>query len=51
MRLNGSALALGADDAPPALTAVVTDAGLVTFAPATISFLAVPAAANDACRE
>ncbi len=50
VRLNGSALALGADDELPALTAVATDAGPVTFAPATISFLAVPAAANHACR-
>jgi hypothetical protein len=51
VRLNGRALALGADDELPALTAAAVDAGLVTFAPATITFLAVPAAGNEACRE
>jgi hypothetical protein len=51
VRLNGSALTLGADDELPVLAGVATDAGLVGFAPATMTFLAVPAAANDACRE
>jgi len=50
VRLNGSALALGADDALPALDAVATDAGPLAFAPASITFLVVPAAGNSVCR-
>ncbi len=51
VRLNGATLALtGADDLPR-LSGVATAAGVVTFAPATISFLAVPTAANAACRQ
>jgi heparanase len=50
VRLNGRALRLGDDDRLPALAGVPATADRVTFAPATISFLAVPAAANQACR-
>jgi hypothetical protein len=49
VRLNGATLALtGAGDLPR-LAGVATQAGIVTFAPATITFLAVPTAANAAC--
>lgn len=49
VRLNGTALRLGADDEPPSIAGVPTIATTVTFAPATITFLAIPAAGNDAC--
>jgi hypothetical protein len=41
VRLNGTALTLGADDALPALTGIPSDAGPMTLPPASISFLAV----------
>jgi hypothetical protein len=50
VQLNGRTLALGANDELPALVADPTPAGVVTFAPATITFLAIPAAANRACQ-
>jgi hypothetical protein len=50
VRLNGHALELGANDELPKITGVPTPAGTLTFAPATITFLAVPATANSACR-
>jgi hypothetical protein len=50
VRLNGAELALGANDALPALTGEPSPAGDVTLAPATITFLALPTAGNDACR-
>jgi len=50
VRLNGRVLALGDGDALPALAGVPAAADKVSFAPASISFLAVPAAANQACR-
>jgi Glycosyl hydrolase family 79, N-terminal domain len=49
-RLNGHTLALGPDDHVPRLTGIRTSAGMLTMAPATITFLAVPEAANAACR-
>ena len=42
VRLNGATLALVDADDLPRLAGVATPAGLVTFAPATITFLAVP---------
>ena len=49
--LNGTELALGATDTLPAITGSATAAGNVTLAPATITFLAIPTAANrGACR-
>jgi heparanase 1 len=39
--LNGTVLGLGRDGAPPGLRGIRTDAGVLTFAPATITFLAV----------
>jgi hypothetical protein len=39
----------GSDDLPR-ITGAPTPAGALSFAPATITFLAVPTAANNACR-
>ena len=50
VRLNGHTLELGANDELPEITAVQTPAGTLTFAPATVTFLAMPAAANGACQ-
>ena len=47
--LNGDTLTLGPDDRLPAITGVPASAGMLTIAPATITFLAVPDAANAAC--
>ena len=51
VRLNGNALRLGAADDLPPLAGAPTAAGAVTFAPATITFLAIPVAGNNACNE
>ena len=50
VELNGHELRLGADDSLPELTATSTHAGNLTFAPASITFLAMPKANNAACR-
>jgi hypothetical protein len=50
VRLNGHTLALEPDDHLPQITGVPASAGTLTMAPATITFLAVPEAANAACR-
>ena len=50
VRLNGNALMLGARDQLPPIAGVPTAANTVTFEPATITFLAIPNASNDACR-
>ena len=50
VRLNGQPLALNAHDELPTLDGDAIYAGVVTFAPATITFLAMPAARNAACR-
>ena len=50
VQLNGAPLALGDHDALPALVGVSTAAGNITLAPATITFLALPGAGNQACR-
>jgi hypothetical protein len=49
VRLNGKMLTLGPDDRLPSITGVPESAGILTMAPATITFLAVPAATNSAC--
>ena len=49
VRLNGTALALDDGDQFPRLTGVKTAAGPLTFAPSTITFLAIPGAGNGAC--
>lgn len=48
--LNGHALQLDAGDELPPVVGAPVAAGTVTFAPATITFLAVAAAADSACR-
>jgi heparanase len=50
VRLNGGVLALGANDELPRFGGAPTAAGSITFAPATITFLAVPTAGNAACQ-
>jgi hypothetical protein len=50
VRLNGVPLQLGPNDDLPRLAGTPTAAGALTFAPATITFLAVPTADNGACR-
>jgi hypothetical protein len=49
VRLNGHTLGSGVNDDLPDITAVRAPAGAMSFAPATITFLAIPAAANRAC--
>jgi heparanase 1 len=50
VRLNGHLLALAANGRLPPINGTPGAAGIGTFAPATITFLAIPAAANKACR-
>lgn len=50
VRLNGRVLALTAGDELPDLAARRTPAGAVRLAPASITFLVFPDAANPACR-
>jgi hypothetical protein len=47
--LNGAPLALRANDALPSLVALRQPGATVTFQPATITFLAMPEAANGNC--
>ncbi len=51
VQLNGIDLKLGANNALPELNGVALHAGRVTFAPASITFLAVPDAHNAACQK
>jgi len=48
--LNGAKLQLGADDALPELKGTRGQRGTVTFAPASITFLALPMAQNASCK-
>jgi hypothetical protein len=50
VRLNGRPLGLDRNDELPPLTAAATAPGRVSFAPRTVTFLAMPGAANVACR-
>ena len=50
IRLNGHMLKLSAKGDLPDMTVVRLPSGNLTFAPATITFLAIPAAANRECR-
>ena len=50
IRLNGTLLELGANDALPALNGTPSPAGTITMSPATIVFIGVPDAGNDACK-
>ena len=48
--MNGRELKLGAGDELPSLEAEPVPPGRLDLAPASISFLAMPDAANPACR-
>lgn len=50
VRLNGNMLMLGNQNELPTLAGMPMVADTVTFEPATITFLAMPGAANDRCR-
>jgi hypothetical protein len=50
VQLNGAELKLADNDALPALTALATAPGRITFAPGTITFVTVANAGNSACR-
>jgi hypothetical protein len=50
VRLNGSTLALAAGDELPPIAGAPAAADTIVFEPVTITFLAIPAAGNDACR-
>ncbi len=50
VRLNGSVLALGAGDELPPVAGARTTSNSLTFAQATITFLTIPGAGNNACR-
>jgi hypothetical protein len=50
VRLNGAELKLGATDELPALTGVAEVAGVLSFEPATVTFLALPGAGNEDCK-
>ena len=50
VRLNGNVLTLGAGDTLPSISGTPMRAGPLTFARATITFVAIPEAGNNACR-
>jgi heparanase 1 len=50
VRINGSTLALGAGDELPPIAGAPATAKMMTFEQATITFLAIPEAGNNACR-
>jgi heparanase len=50
VQLNGTELKLGAGDTLPELAGASTQAGELIFAPASITFLAIPTANNASCR-
>ena len=50
VQLNGKELALGSGDELPTIAGTSTPAGNVAFAPASITFLAMRDAGNNACR-
>jgi heparanase 1 len=50
VQLNGRELRLGVDDTFPELTGVPAASGMTMFAPASITFLALPNANNSSCR-
>ena len=49
VQLNGSTLSVGSDDSLPKIVGVASKAGAITFAPASITFLAFPKANNQSC--
>jgi hypothetical protein len=50
VQLNGAELHLGSGDELPVLAGIPIQAGNVEFAPATITFIAIPQAGNTACQ-
>ena len=50
VKLNGKVLKLGDNDNIPSLEGVATAAGPVELGPATITFLTLGGAGNEACR-
>lgn len=50
VRLNGVELQLGTGDALPQLAGVSAASGSISFAPASITFLAIPNAGNGSCK-
>ena len=50
MHLNGVELALESNDELPTFKPEMTADGMISLPPATITFLAIPNAANAACR-
>ena len=50
VQLNGIQLKLGGGDSLPELAGVSTQSGKLIFAPATITFLAIPTANNASCQ-
>jgi len=50
VQLNGTELKLGVGDSIPRLAGAPAHAGQITFAPASITFLAIPNANNASCR-
>jgi heparanase len=50
VQLNGNELKLGDGDTLPNLAGAVTPSGNLTLAPATLTYLALPNANNNACR-
>ncbi|MDB5825746.1 MAG: hypothetical protein JWR21_4450 [Herminiimonas sp.] len=51
IELNGNELKLGSGDTMPDLAGLAAPSGSLTFAPTTITFLALPSANNNACRQ
>ena len=51
VQLNDTDLKLGPDDALPELQGTATKSGSVTFAPTSITFLALPMAHNASCQQ
>lgn len=50
VQLNGTTLTVGSDNAMPKMVSIVSKSGAITFAPASITFLAFPKADNQSCR-
>jgi hypothetical protein len=51
VQLNGIELQLGAEDNLPELKGIASHSGAFAFAPASITFLAMPKAHNSSCRQ
>ena len=51
VQLNGKDLKLSHGDTLPDLAGEATPSGNLTLAPATITYLALPSANNNACRQ